>query len=87
LELQFWRLPAVEDHFDHVGGEQGEAEHVADVRGIDIFLRGNVLDCAAGPLVEKLLPPKGTDKRLEQYAIDIRSPGHRGDGGAVGCHD
>jgi hypothetical protein len=41
-------LPAIEDHLDDVGSKQGEAEHVADVRGIDILLRGNVLDGAAG---------------------------------------
>ena len=40
FELKCRRLAAVEDYLDDVGGEQRQAQHVADIGGVDLLLRG-----------------------------------------------
>ena len=49
---QLGRLPAVEDHRDDVGREQGEAQDAADVGGVDARDAGDLVDYAVDAALE-----------------------------------
>lgn len=69
LELECLRLPAVEDRFDDIGREQGQAQDAADIGVVDLLGRGQLFDAAVGAILNQPLPAVGTAQGPDQNSV------------------